>query len=101
MKSEIWNEFCQDQGINDSAIPLFEINGNVAQTKEIGRKNKRRVLVRSKQMENAVLTETDKLVEDYQSGANYFDGLIYIMYKSAGTIMVPLYIGKAETHWKN
>ena len=67
------------------------------QTKEIGRKRRRRVLTRSKQMEEAILDETDILVADFNSGMHIYDGLIYIMYRKQGSKSVPLYIGKAET----
>jgi len=97
MKSQLWKEFCQNQGVLDSSIPLFEADGNVVQTKEIGSKHRRRVLVRSRQMEAVILEETDKLVVDYQTGKNVFDGLIYIMYRKDGSTLVPLYIGKTET----
>ena len=101
MKSQLWNEFCRNQHIKDSVIPLFEADGSVVQTKEIGSKHKRKVLVRSSQMEEAILKETDKLVEDYQTGANLYDGLIYIMYRRDVSTVVPLYIGKAETIGKS
>ena len=101
MKLKLWVKYCQDQDILESSVPLFEVDGNVVQTKEIGSKHRRKVLVRSKIMEEIILEETNELVEDYQSERKLFDGLIYIMYRKDGSIVVPLYIGKTETIGKS
>jgi hypothetical protein len=48
-------------------------------------------------MEERVITQADRLVADWASGAHHLDGLIYMMfYREAGGI-VPLYIGKTGT----
>ena len=48
-------------------------------------------------MEAQILIETDKLVEDWQSGQHRLDGLIYCMGWHHGKRFIPLYIGKTET----
>jgi hypothetical protein len=55
---------------------------------------------RAPSMEAMVLRETDKLVEDWESGRHRHDGLIYFMGWLEDGRFVPLYIGKAETFGK-
>ena len=94
----IWNNFCEKMGIGDERIPLFEVNSDLkVATKTIGSSNVRSVLCRSEAMEKKVLSQTDLLVEDWESGLNEFDGLIYLMYLMRGKDVIPCYIGKAET----
>ena len=48
-------------------------------------------------MEKLILSETDKLVDDWKNEKDELDGLIYMMFlKDSGNVL-PLYIGKAET----
>jgi len=56
--------------------------------------------MRSPEMEALILAETDKLVEDWESGTHQYDGLIYCMGERQGDQFIPLYIGKTETFGK-
>lgn len=96
---QIWNSFCDAHRIAVESVPLFssDRDGSV-ETKEIGKKAKRKVLVRNREMEELIVKETDILVEDWSRKAHEYDGLIYIMHRrGSDASLVPLYIGKAET----
>ncbi len=57
----------------------------------------RPVLARSPAMEALVIAEAAKLVDDWRSGQHRYGGLIYCMGWHQNGMVVPLYIGKAET----
>ena len=82
-----------------NSVPLFACDKiGFVETKEIGHKARRKVLVRHRDMEELILKESDILTEDWSRKTHEYDGLIYIMHRrgSDGSL-VPLYIGKAET----
>jgi hypothetical protein len=95
----IWNDFCIVHRLSIESVPLFASDEHgFVETKEIGLFNKRKVLVRHRDMERLILKETDILIEDWSKGAHKYDGLIYIMHRRGDDgSLVPLYIGKAET----
>ena len=94
----IWNNFCSAHQITNNRVPLFATDGDRnVNTKEIGSKTKRSILVRHEKMENLMLRETDILIRDWHSKSHEYDGLIYMMHRyDADDQIVPLYIGKAE-----
>jgi hypothetical protein len=97
---QIWDNFCTAHKLTSNSVPLFACNKiGFVETKEIGQKAKRRVLVRHRDMEELILKETDILNdEDWSHKTHEYDGLIYIMHRRGGDgSLVPLYIGKAET----
>jgi hypothetical protein len=96
---QIWNDFCDAQMIADNSVPLFASDSDgFVETKEIGQKTKRKVLVRHREMEELILKEADILVGDWSQKKHEYDGLIYIMHRrGSDASLVPLYIGKAET----
>jgi hypothetical protein len=96
---QIWNNFCDAQGIAANSVPLFSSDRDgFVETREIGKKAKRKVLVRHREMEEMILKETDILVGDWSQKAHEYDGQIYIMYwRGSDACLEPLYIGKAET----
>lgn len=95
---QIWDDFCARMKIYESAVPLFQHSETLmVQTKTIGVKVKRSILCRSVQMEQMIHSETDKLVDDWKSERDGYDGLIYIMLLKEHSKVLPLYIGKAET----
>lgn len=96
---EILKKFCLAQRITETGVPLFDASAEgVVSTVSIGRAHPRMVLCRSAKMEALVLRETDKLVEDWKSRREEYDGLIYLMYTvREHSDVIPLYIGKAET----
>jgi hypothetical protein len=98
----LWNDFCRVHKVSETSVPLFEHDEHLTvSTKELGKREQRRVLKRSTQMDELLSNEVGKIVEDWKQGTELFDGLIYIMHKrgSDGGV-VPLYIGKAEKYGK-
>ena len=99
---QIWDNFCTAHQLASNSVPLFACDKiGFVETKEIGQKAKRKVLVRHRDMEELILKEADILTEDWSRKTHEYDGLIYIMHRrgSDGSV-VPLYIGKAETFGK-
>ena len=99
---KFWNQFANRFEIYKSMVPLFKRSKNlIVETKLYGQ-NDRKILKRSDEMEEFVIRETNTLVRDYNGRNKCFDGLIYIMPKKISSKrIIPLYIGKAETVWKN
>jgi len=97
-REQLWDSFCADHRVAESAVSLFDVGEDLlVRTREIGQTSKRHVLSRSPEMESLITKETDRLVEDWKTGKQEFDGLIYMMYwKRAGKVVL-LYIGKTET----
>jgi hypothetical protein len=95
----VWAKFCQRFEIAERSVPLFSVDeAGIVATRMLGRgESTRPVLLRSSDMEALVLAETEKLVDDWQSGTHRYDGLIYCMGWRQADQFVPLYIGKAET----
>ena len=96
---QIWNNFCDAQGIAASSVPLFASDRDgFVETKEIGKNAKRKVLVRHQAVEELILKETGIFVGDWSQKTREYDGLIYIMYRrGSDASLEPLYIGQTET----
>jgi hypothetical protein len=95
--TKVWNKFCQRFKVAEQSVPLFAADADgVVAHRMIGRTS-RPILMRSPEMEALILTETAKLVEDWQSGTHHYDGLIYCMGWREHNQFIPLYIGKTET----
>lgn len=93
--ANVWNKFCQRFNVVEQSVPLFTTYADgVVKHRMLGRSS-RPILMRSPEMEALILVETDKLVEDWQSGLHRYDGLIYCMGERQGDQFIPLYIGKA------
>jgi hypothetical protein len=99
-KLTLWNKFCQNHKIADTGVPLFSISNNSVNIVEIGKVNRRYVLQRSPQMENLVISEVKKVLDDFNAGSEQYEGLIYMMYRVDDGQIVPLYIGKSEKYGK-
>lgn len=102
----LWQDFCeryiysQNMSNNHVHIPLFCTNGNmVVNTKYYG-ENNRLILKRSDLMENFVIQEVSKVLNDFYQKQNLYEGLIYMMYKVRDGVIIPLYIGKSEKYGK-
>lgn len=52
--------------------------------------NNRLILKRSKAMENFVIAEVNKVLNDFHEMQDIYEGLIYIMYKINNGMIVPL-----------
>lgn len=94
---DIWNNFCKTNNIVAQSVPLFAHINNKVITKEIGLKKKRLILSRSMMMNNLIITETKKLITDWEENKDKLDGLIYMMFIKENNKVIPLYIGKTET----
>jgi hypothetical protein len=49
-------------------------------------------------MEARVISETKKVLIDYESGKGEYEGLIYMMFWPDDRLIIPLYIGKSEKY---
>lgn len=99
-KLDLWRLFCNEHKIVEQATPLFVEHDNIVQTFAYG-DNGRFILKRSPEMENAVITEAKKVINDYQVGLNHYDGLIYMMFLVQENTPIPLYVGKTEKIGRN
>lgn len=99
MTTAMWHQFCQDYQIIPSSVPLFEVAGNVVKTVACGQ-NQRFLLRRSAAMENLVIREVKKVLDDFQHGTEEYEGLIYMMFWHDGQQVIPLYIGKSGKYGK-
>jgi hypothetical protein len=95
----IWRKFCNRFTINEKCVSLFDADdAGVVRQHMIGKpQTARPVLHRSLEMEAMILSEVDKLVDDWRSGSHRYDGLIYCIGWKQSRQFVPLYIGKAES----
>jgi hypothetical protein len=63
-------------------------------------KNERLILTRSQEMENFLIQEVQKVLNDYENQEDNYEGLIYMMYFIKNNLVIPLYIGKSEKYGK-
>ena len=96
---ELWNQFCEKYVSKNLGIPLFDVDKNVVNIKKYG-KNERLILKRSQEMENLVIREVNKVLNDFENNQDIYEGLIYMMYIVKNNIITPLYIGKSEKYGK-
>lgn len=95
----IFNDFVIKNGI-DTNCSLFDIDENLNVNTILYGKDKY-VLKRNELMENLIISEVNKTIEDYYKNTFIYDGLIYMMYKKENNSIIPLYIGKSEKFGKN
>ncbi|MEI8168839.1 MAG: hypothetical protein WCG50_04130 [Rhodoferax sp.] len=95
----VWRKFCSRFAIEERCVPLFGIDREGAVRQRVIGKDRtsRPVLERSLETEKLILNETEKLLEDWRSGAHRYDGLIYCIGWKQSKHFIPLYIGKTET----
>lgn len=91
----LWVKFCEKYIYDTAGVPLFSTNEKLVNVKNYGRDN-RLILKRSELMENLIIQEVTKVIDDFNQSGNIYEGLIYIMYFRKDEIIVPLYIGKSE-----
>lgn len=95
-KFNLWKDFCLLHMMSDGLTPLFDAKGKFVNTFQDG--GNKYFLTRSAEMDSLVINETTKVIEDFNSGASEYEGLIYMMFwKESGNI-IPLYIGKSEKY---
>ena len=97
---QIWNQFWEKQNISKVGVNLFD-GAETVSTSEIGRDRKRSILRRSAEMNQLVISEVKKVLEDYRNDSRIYDGLIYMMYRTDQDQIIPLYIGKSEKYGKS
>ena len=97
---QIWNNFCDKQNIFNTGVHLFDGKESVS-IKEVGKDKKRLILRRSEEMNQLIISEVEKVLEDYRKDTKIYDGLIYMMYRENQNQITPLYIGKSEKFGRN
>ncbi|PRX17187.1 hypothetical protein BX659_1572 [Orenia metallireducens] len=96
-KIKIWNDFCKEYNVLEKGVPLFETDGLFVNSFDYGKKV-RKILKRNEEMENLVISEVNKVIDDFNSGKEDYEGLIYMMYWKRDNGVIPLYIGKSEKY---
>ncbi|MDS0221039.1 hypothetical protein NDI54_06725 [Haloarcula sp. S1AR25-5A] len=100
-KENIWQEWTGEYVETKNPIPLFETDDDLnAHFKNYG-KDDRRILKRSEEMEALVREEGRKVINDWSTSDDTYDGLIYLMYWLEGDDVVPLYVGKAGKYGRD
>jgi 5'-nucleotidase len=97
MSRAVWDGFCARFDVYKDCVPLFETDRAHNVTVQARGSRRKPYLVRSQAMEQMVLSVTDQLVEEWESGSKRFDGMLYMMGWRRSGRFVPLYIGKTET----
>ena len=100
-KRDIWREWIDQYVDVDEHIPLFDTDdrGEV-EIKRHGRDN-RPILKRNPGMEALLQNEGQRIIDDWKTSDNTYEGLIYLMYTVDGGENVPLYIGKAGKYGRD
>jgi len=68
---------------------------------KVGRGDGRNVLQRSSQMDNLVVSEVRKVLHDFDTGTDDYEGLIYMMHTIRDRQIIPLYVGKSEKYGRS
>jgi hypothetical protein len=97
-KLKLWIDFCKRFRIGDLGVPLFNVTNRSVSILTIGRGPGRHVLQRSAAMDKLIVSEVQKVNDDHKKGLGRYDGLIYLMYKMRGDLVIPVYVGKALKH---
>ena len=98
---ERWDEWVGRYIDTSDPVPVFETDeSGVVQTKQHGLNN-RLILKRSSQMDDAIRNEGMKVIEDWNTTDDTYDGLLYLMYHVRDGEVVPLYVGKAGKYGKD
>lgn len=100
-KRDIWNQWTNRYVDTENLIPLFETDEEqVVQYKHYGQNN-RRILKRSQEMDDLVREQGRKVINDWSTTDDTYDGLIYLMYWLEDGEVVPLYVGKAGKYGRD
>lgn len=100
-KEEIWQEWTGCYIDTASPVPLFETEENLTVQYNHYGKDDRRILKRSEEMESLVREEGRKVINDWETTDDSYEGLIYLMYWLEGNDVVPLYVGKAGKYGRD
>jgi hypothetical protein len=96
-KDSLWTDFCIEHRVIERSVPLFETDERTVKTFRYGTNN-RLLLRRSSKMDDLVIQEASKVVEDHKSNSGQYEGIIYMMCWHENRKVLPLYIGKSEKH---
>jgi len=101
VKEDLWQGWANRYVNTENPTPLFETDSNLTvQYKNYGQ-NDRRILKRSEEMEDRVRSEGRKVINDWETTDDTYEGLIYLMYWLEGGDMVPLYVGKTGKYGRD
>ena len=96
------NDFVAKHKVMERSVELFNSSEKLKIIPDQFGKLPRNYLSRSKQMIELVKGEVSKVKNDYKTGEERYEGVIYCMFKkSDNNELVPLYIGKAEKYGKS
>ncbi len=100
-KADIWKEWTGQYIDTGDPIPLFATDDELrVEYKHYG-KDDRRILKRSEKMEDLVRAEGRKVINDWSTSDDTYDGLIYLMYWLDEGDVIPLYVGKAGKYGRD
>jgi hypothetical protein len=100
-KKEIWQEWTNRYINTENPVPLFKTSENLTVDYKQYGQNDRRILNRSESMESRLREEGRKVINDWSTTDDTYDGLIYLMYWLEDGQVVPLYIGKAGKYGRD
>jgi len=101
VKEDLWQGWANRYVNTASPTPLFEADENqVVEYKNYG-SNDRRILKRGEEMENLLREEGRKVINDWETTDDTYDGLIYLMYWLEDGDVIPLYVGKAGKYGRD
>ncbi|MFB6225072.1 MAG: hypothetical protein ABEI13_01295 [Candidatus Paceibacteria bacterium] len=100
-KEEIWQEWTSRYIDIENPVPLFETDENLTVEYKHYGQNNRRILKRSESMESRLREGGRKVINDWSTTDDTYDGLIYLMYWLEDDQVVPLYVGKAGKYGRD
>ena len=100
-KKEIWQQWTDQYIDTENSIPLFETDETLTVEYKHYGQNDRRILKRSTEMENILRNEGRKVINDWSTTDDTYDGVIYLMYWLDDGEVVPLYAGKAGKYGRD
>ena len=100
-KAEIWQIWTERYLNTANPTPLFATDDSLSVEYKHYGKDDRRILKRSDEMEALVRAEGRKVINDWSTTDDTYDGLIYLMYWLEDGEVVPLYIGKAGKYGRD
>ncbi len=96
-KLRVWQDFCERHHVVGRSVPLFDATGCDVTVHEYGL-DARPLLQRSRSMDDLVIAETTKVLDDFDASTTEYEGLIYMMFWQDDGLVLPLYIGKSEKY---
>jgi len=100
-REEIWQEWTNRYVDTENPIPLFETDENLnAEFKQYGNDD-RRILKRSEEMEALIRGEGRKVINDWHTTDDTYEGLIHLMHWLVDGDVIPLYVGKAGKYGRD